>query len=402
MTACSRRPSAAPGACSLPAALSHRRVHPGSPFARGPVDRSSDVHSQNGLLLVERDRGLLRLFGRGSGFNETRANGTPYQVNATRLWRYRDRGRLAGSPRRLPRDPALRLRRALPADFFQHLQPARLWRFRLLLPLRRDSHAVLSDSGQRVGRLGSLEPAAGRRAAGGPRSRRARYACVDRERTFGSGSALTNLQDHQRDSAAYAEAMWVRKAWTPDRRRPHGLVPELRRAAVDLGRVGLVSAAHAAPSGRSARLRSPPGPVAQNRGPLGPVGLRLPRLSRPHSQRNSTAPPRWGNKLTEPNGALVSERATGWKPDLPPRVDGAASAPATSSPRSTALSPPSPSTKPARPSCSNGKIWARLQAAASPWTSRLAPRRWLALDGGYQHARATVTPGRPGPGQLDS
>src|SRR5208337_3559965 len=36
----------------------------------------------------------------------------------------------------------------------------------------------------------------------------------DREQTYGSTAALTNLSDHQRDSAAYAEAMWVRNAFT--------------------------------------------------------------------------------------------------------------------------------------------------------------------------------------------
>ena len=33
-------------------------------------------------------RDSLRLFVRGSGFNEARNNGTPYQTNGTRLWRY--------------------------------------------------------------------------------------------------------------------------------------------------------------------------------------------------------------------------------------------------------------------------------------------------------------------------
>jgi outer membrane receptor protein involved in Fe transport len=59
-----------------------------APSQRGPVDTASNVHSQNGLLLAEHERGALRLFVRGSGFNESRHNGTPYQTNGTRLWRY--------------------------------------------------------------------------------------------------------------------------------------------------------------------------------------------------------------------------------------------------------------------------------------------------------------------------
>ncbi len=59
-----------------------------APWQRGPVDIASNVHSQNGLLVAEHDRGPLRLFVRGSGFNEARANGTPLQSNGTRIWRY--------------------------------------------------------------------------------------------------------------------------------------------------------------------------------------------------------------------------------------------------------------------------------------------------------------------------
>ena len=36
----------------------------------------------------------------------------------------------------------------------------------------------------------------------------------DREQTFGSTGALTNLHDHQRDSGAYAELMDSLRAWT--------------------------------------------------------------------------------------------------------------------------------------------------------------------------------------------
>jgi outer membrane cobalamin receptor len=59
-----------------------------APSQRGPVDIRSNVHSQNAMLLAEHDSGQLRLMLRGSGFNEARNNGTPYQTNGTRLWRY--------------------------------------------------------------------------------------------------------------------------------------------------------------------------------------------------------------------------------------------------------------------------------------------------------------------------
>ena len=60
-----------------------------APDERGTVDIPSNVHSQTGL--VEIDRNFLSTglaFLRGSVLNEARSNGTIVQNNATRLWRY--------------------------------------------------------------------------------------------------------------------------------------------------------------------------------------------------------------------------------------------------------------------------------------------------------------------------
>ena len=68
-----------------------------APNLRGTVDVPSNVHSENAL--AEFDHQLTAVFGtsanepgrlflRGTGFNESRHNGTPDTTNATRLWRY--------------------------------------------------------------------------------------------------------------------------------------------------------------------------------------------------------------------------------------------------------------------------------------------------------------------------
>ena len=60
-----------------------------APDLRGPIDQPNNVHSQNGLVDLERTiHNSNRIFLRGSGFNEARDNGTPLQKNGTRLWRY--------------------------------------------------------------------------------------------------------------------------------------------------------------------------------------------------------------------------------------------------------------------------------------------------------------------------
>lgn len=60
-----------------------------TPDQRGPIDQPNNVHSQNGMVDLERSiRNNDRIFLRGNGFNEARDNGTPFQKNGTRLWRY--------------------------------------------------------------------------------------------------------------------------------------------------------------------------------------------------------------------------------------------------------------------------------------------------------------------------
>ena len=59
-----------------------------TPSQRGLIDVPSNVHAQNGLVLLDHQQGALRIFLRGSAMNEARNNGTPVQINGTRLWRF--------------------------------------------------------------------------------------------------------------------------------------------------------------------------------------------------------------------------------------------------------------------------------------------------------------------------
>src|SRR5271156_371420 len=60
-----------------------------APDQRGPIDQPSNVHAQNAIAEVDRQfRESDLAFLRGSVLNEDRHNGTPFQVNSTRLWRY--------------------------------------------------------------------------------------------------------------------------------------------------------------------------------------------------------------------------------------------------------------------------------------------------------------------------
>jgi outer membrane receptor protein involved in Fe transport len=67
-----------------------------APNLRGPVDQPSNVHGQNALAELDHTlHGVLpsssdsdHIFLRGSMYNESRHNGTPLTTNGTRLWRY--------------------------------------------------------------------------------------------------------------------------------------------------------------------------------------------------------------------------------------------------------------------------------------------------------------------------
>jgi outer membrane receptor protein involved in Fe transport len=185
-----------------------------APSQRGPVDDASNVHSQNGMLTAERDRGPLRLFVRGSGFNELRHNGTPYQFNRTRLWRY-----AAGGDWQGPHEATLvtrvygsdeRYRQTFSSisnlpDFGDPTCSYRCGETPTKFSFVPDNElGAAAHWNQPLG--------AGLLIVAGADVHDVRI--WDHEQTYGSSTPLTNLHDHQRDSAGYAEAMWVRKAWT--------------------------------------------------------------------------------------------------------------------------------------------------------------------------------------------
>ncbi len=100
----SRGPYGVLGAGELTATDGYTLV---APALRGPVDTPSNVHAESALAEADRRIGAPgslspwagRVFLRGNVLNENRHNGTPLQLNATRLWRYAagaELGRISG------------------------------------------------------------------------------------------------------------------------------------------------------------------------------------------------------------------------------------------------------------------------------------------------------------------
>ena len=361
-----------------------------APLQRGPVDDASNVHSQNGMLTAERDRGPLRLFVRGSGFNELRHNGTPYQFNRTRLWRY-----AAGGDWQGPHEATLvtrvygsdeRYRQTFSSisnltDFGDPACSYRCGETPTKLSFVPDNElGAAAHWNQPLG--------AGLLIVAGADAHDVRI--WDQEQTYGSKAALTNLHDHQRDSAGYAEAMWVRKAWTltaagrmdwfqnydgrqlqwngsswtPSQSQP----PQFGQRIFD-PRVGL-----------SRKLF--------DHWAVSASGFRAFRSPTPNELYRST---QVGNELTLANGSLLSERATGWETGL--ATDWRWGSVRTSY-FLTQVNRPivavtiNPTSSPILLMRENlGQIESRGVSV----DYELTPVRWLAVDGGYQYAHATVT-----------
>ncbi len=361
-----------------------------APDQRGPVDNASNVHSQNGMLTAERDRGPLRIFMRGSGFNELRHNGTPYQFNRTRLWRY-----AAGGDWQGPHEATLvtrvygsdeRYRQTFSSisnlpDFGDPTCSYRCGETPTKFSFVPDNElGAAAHWNQPLG--------AGLLIVAGADAHDVRI--WDQEQTYGSKAVLTNLHDHQRDSAGYAEAMWVRKAWTltaagrmdwfqnydgqelqwngsswtPTTSQP----PQFGQRIFD-PRVGL-----------SRKLF--------DHWAISASGFRAFRSPTPNELYRST---QVGNELTLPNGSLLSERATGWETGL--ATDWRWGSVRTSyfltqvnRPISAVTTNPTSS-----PILLVRENLGQIESRGVSVDYELTPVRWLAVDGGYQYAHATVT-----------
>ncbi len=369
-----------------------------APTQRGPIDAVSNVHSQNALLLAEHDRGSLRLFARANGFNEFRHNGTPYQINATRLVRYATGAdwqaqhsaslvaRLYGASERYRQtfssisnapnaaNPSCSYRCGETPSKFAYIPVNEL--------------GVTAHWNQPLG--------AGLLLVAGADAHDVRF--WDREQTYGSTAALTNLHDHQRDSAAYVEALWVHNAWTlAASTRMDWFQNYDGHQLLWTGTAWTPTAAQ--PSQRDERIFDPRLGLSRKLAEhwaLSASGFRAFRAPTPSELYRST---QVGNQLTKPNGNLLSERATGWETGVATQWNWGT---IRSSYFLTQVNRPIVAVTTCA-TCSPillarqnlGQIESRGLALDFELAPRLsfAPTYQLNIDGGYQYAHATVSRG---------
>jgi outer membrane receptor protein involved in Fe transport len=359
-----------------------------APAQRGPVDIASNVHSQNGVLLAEHNRGPLRLFVRGSGFNEARNNGTPFQTNGTRLWRYATGGDWQG-----PRNGSLVTRFYGATNHFRQT-------FSSISNLPNFGDASCTYRCGEIPSKFSLTPdnelgavahwsqplGAGLLIVAGADTHDVRV--WDQEQSLSAGGALTNLHDHQRDSAGYAEAMAVRKGWTLTAAGRIDWYQNFDGQSLTWNGTAWVPSA-TQPTQKDERFFDPRVGLSRKLGghwALSATGFRAFREPSANELYRAT---QVGSQLTLPNGNLLSERATGWE-------TGVATERRWGSIRAsyflTQVNRPITAVA-SSPTLLTRENLGQIESKGISLDYELTPLHWLAVDGGYQYADAVVSRG---------
>jgi outer membrane receptor protein involved in Fe transport len=361
-----------------------------APWQRGPVDGASNVHAQNGLLLLEHDQRPLRLFARFSGFNENRANGTPYQKNGTRLWRY-----ATGADWQGPHNGTAVLRVYGSTERYHQTFSSIVNTPNAVNPTcsyrcgeAPSRFAIIPDNELGAAAHWNQPLAPGLLLLAGADVHDVRV--WDREQTFGATAALTSLSDHQRDSGLYAELMFVHNAWTFTASSREDWFQNYDGRQLQL--TGSTPTATQPPQ-FDQQVFDPRLGLSRKLGAhwaLSASGFRAFRAPSPSELYRST---QVGNQLTKPNGSLQSERATGWETGIASeRSWGTVRASWFDTQVNRPITAVTLNAK-SSPILLMRENLGRIESRGVSIDFEVAPRRWLALDGGYQYAHATVTRG---------
>jgi outer membrane receptor protein involved in Fe transport len=358
-----------------------------APAARGLVDVNSNVHAQNGLVLIDRTQGALRLFARTSALNEARGNGTPLQLNGTRLFRYSTGAdwnpaegwarnsstvfRLYGSNthyrqtfstiasdrnsevlNRFAKTPDNELGAVL--HWSKPLTPG------LLLLVGADTHDVRAGDFESVIKAGAL--------------------------------SYVNLNDRQRQTGLYGELLWVHDAWTLSASAREDWFNNFdgqrwQPAIAPLPQV-------------SEQVFDPRLGVSRKLGShfaLSGSGFRAYRAPSPNELYRST---QVGSLLTLPNNDLHSERATGWETGLAMEqrwgtLRGSYFWTQVNRPITAVTT--NPTSNPIQLTREN---LGQIESRGVSIDAQFKPTHWMTLTTGYQHTNATVTKAVPASADL--
>jgi len=341
-----------------------------APQSRGLVDINSNVHAQNGLFLLDREHGPLRLFARGSGMNEARSNGTPVQTNATRLWRY-----ATGADWNAASGGAVTFRLYGSAEHYRQT-------FSTIAPdrnsetLNRFAKTPDNELGAVLHWSKPLTPGLLFVAGADTHDVRA----LDIETTIRAGvPGHINLSDRQRQTGLYAEALYTRQAWTVSASGRYDWFNNFD---------GVRQLPAQAPLPHFAeRVFDPRLGVSRKLGShfaISGTGFRAYRAPTPNELYRST---QVGAFLTLPNNDLRSERATGWETGLAMEQKWGT---LRTSYFWTRVNRPITALT-IGPNQLMRENLGRIESRGISTDLELQPMRWMTIQTGYQYTNATVT-----------
>jgi outer membrane receptor protein involved in Fe transport len=344
-----------------------------APSVRGPIDQPYNVHAQNGL--TEFDHGLSRdgrIFLRGGILNENRHNGTPIQINSTRLYRYAGGADWSNLVVRLYGDTQHY------SQTFSNINASRTGE-----TLTR----IGKDPADELGALGHWHQPIGTHLLllAGADIHDVRAA--DYETMFPASKGYLNTSARQRQSGVYGEVLFTPAAWTlsASGRVDHFsnfdakqfktntaplTLPEINQTVFD-PRIGVTRRLTSALALSASAFRAYRAPTENELYRTGQVG----------------------SQTTLPNANLLSERATGWEAGIHSDLTSIGTTVRVSYFWTQINRPITALTLSTTPTSSLlmrenlGQIESR--GVSLDFASR--PRSWVSIEGGYQYADATVT-----------
>ena len=350
-----------------------------APYQRGPIDQPSNVHAQNALVEGQRVLpGNGRVFVRANALNESRHNGTPFQYNLTRLWRAAagaDWGdwslRLYGSNEHF-------------RQTFSSVNAART--FEKPTKFQFDPADELGAAGRWRHTLGSHALVL---AGADTHDVRA----TDNETLLVGTGGTTSTSARQRLTGAWGEALYTPSGWTLS-----------GSARVDhFANFNVVETSTSAPA---TTLPSWSQTVFDPR--LGVVRRLTPWLAWSASGFRAFRTPtenelyrsfQVGSEVTEANPNLRSERATGWETGAQADLRRWGSSVRTSYFWTQVNRPIASLTLSVTPTSVllERENLGQIESRGVSLDYAMRPAAWIAMEGGYQYADATVTKNAPEP-----
>ena len=350
-----------------------------APELRGGIDQPSNVHAQNGLAYVERSVGQGgRIYVRSNVLNEIRHNGTPDTWNATRLWR--------GAAGADWNDFALRLfgddehYRQTFSSIAVGRASEKLTRFAF-------------DPADEVGAALRWHHPAGTHALVLAGADTHDVRAEDSEALFAGAGGFLDTSAEQRQTGVWGEALLTPANWTingsarvdhfsnfnarqfsaPTAPSP---LPAWSETVFD-PRLGLVRRINASLSLNASGFRAYRAPTENELYRTGQVG----------------------QQVTLPNPNLRSERATGWESGLQADLHRYGSSVRASYFWTQVNRPITALTLSMTPTSEllMRENLGQIESRGVSLDCAMQPAEWVALDGGYQFAEATVTKFTPQP-----